>query len=307
MIKKDVFGGCMKAQLQASSKDRLYRFMLADGMLKGAVVNCTRMVMEMRANHVLDVVETLVLGQAYVAASLLTSGLKGKDRLSIHIDCSGPVKGLDVESNVYGEVRGYLKNSHFSRKLSGDEVSLSTLFGAGFLTVTKYLEDSKSPYSGKVMLSYGTLAQDLANYFVQSEQIPTAFHLSVHFDENGNVDGAGGLFLQAMPGADSHMVAVAEERVAEMPSLGVEIAQQKTPDAIVSSAFGALMPIFFGNHRVEFFCRCSDKAMAAYLARLPREDKLDILENAPFPLEIRCHNCNTLYTFNRSDIEYMVT
>ena len=170
MIKKDVFDGSMKDQLLASSRDRLHRFMLAGGMLKGAVVNCTRMIMEMRANHDLGIVETLVLGQAYVAASLLTSTLKGKDRISIQIDCSGPVKGLDVESNVYGEVRGFLKNPYFSQEMSGNEASLGTVFGAGFLTLTKYLEDAKAPYSGKVMLSYGTLAQDLANYFVQSEQ-----------------------------------------------------------------------------------------------------------------------------------------
>ncbi len=116
MIKKDVFGGCMKAQLQASSKDRLYRFMLADGMLKGAVVNCTRMVMEMRANHVLDVVETLVLGQAYVAASYLPPAWK-KDQLEIFIDCSGPVKGLDDESSSLGEVRGYLEKFSFFEKI----------------------------------------------------------------------------------------------------------------------------------------------------------------------------------------------
>ncbi len=99
MIKKDIFNKDVKAQLKASAKDKIYRFIMADGMLKGAVVHATRMVTEMRANHQTGPLETLILGQAYVAASLICSGLKGKnDRISMVIECSGPIKGLDVEA-----------------------------------------------------------------------------------------------------------------------------------------------------------------------------------------------------------------
>ncbi|RLC22683.1 MAG: Hsp33 family molecular chaperone HslO, partial [Deltaproteobacteria bacterium] len=110
MIKKDIFNKDVKEQFKASAKDRLYRFIMADRTIKGAVVHSTRMVNEMRVNHELGPLETLVLGQGYIAASLLCSGLKDKnDRVSMSIQCSGPIKGLDVESNMFGEVRGYLK------------------------------------------------------------------------------------------------------------------------------------------------------------------------------------------------------
>ncbi|MBF0234487.1 MAG: Hsp33 family molecular chaperone HslO, partial [Desulfamplus sp.] len=206
MIKKDIYEGDLKARLKASSQDRLFRFIFADGMMRGAVVKATQMVNEMRANHELEIPETLLLGQAYIAGSLLTFNLKGKDRIALQIDSSGPAKGLDVEANVFGEVRGYLKNSTFSREISDKQTTISSIIGAGFLTVTKYLEDSKTPYSGKIVLEYGNLAEDLANYFVQSEQTPTAFSLSVHFDSEGNVDGAGGIVLQAMPGANEDVI-----------------------------------------------------------------------------------------------------
>lgn len=303
MIKKDIFQGDLKDQLRASAKDRLHHFMLSDGMVRGAVVHCTRMVNELRANHELGAIETLILGQAYIAAALLTANLKSRDRISIHIECSGPIKGFDVESNAFGEVRGYLKNPTFSKELSGDESALSSLFGAGFLTVTKYLEEAKTPYSGKIMLEFGTIAEDLANYFVQSEQTPTAFSLSIHFDEHGDVDGAGGLFLQAMPGALDSMVDEAEEILHKISSIGSLFAQNIQPDHLILEKFENMSPILLGNHRVEFFCRCSHDKMRGYVSKLPKEDLIDIAKSGPFPLEIRCHHCNTVYTFSQSDIE----
>ena len=302
MIKKDVFNGDVKAQLKAAANDRLHRFMMADGMIRGAVVNGTRMVKEMQANHELGGLETLVLGQAYIAAALLTANLKSKDRISIHIQCSGPVKGLDVESNVFGEVRGCLKNNVFPLEDLSADAGISALFGAGFLTVTKYLEDAGKPYSGQVMMEFGTLAQDLANYFLQSEQTPTAFNLSVHFDSKGMMTGAGGLFLQAMPGAGDTVIAEVESVVSGLPSLGEAFADGAGVQKLIMGHFENMMPIFLGNHRVEFFCRCTEDRMRGYLSRLPAKDIDDILENGPFPLEIRCHNCNTTYEFNRSDV-----
>lgn len=303
MIKKDIFKGDLKEQLKASAQDRLYRFMMADGMIRGAVVKTTRMVNEMRANHELGGLETLVLGQAYIAAALLTANLKARDRISMAIQCSGPVQGLDVESNVFGEVRGYLKDPGFSAHMDKAATTLSSLFGAGFLTVTKYLEEAKHPYSGQVVLEYGTIAEDLTNYFLKSEQTPTAFNLSVHFDEKGEVTGAGGLYLQAMPGADDDTVAKAQTMLRNIDSLGSSFADNKEPEALVNLHFQGLNPVFLENHRVEFFCRCSEKIMKGHLAALPEKDIADILDNGPFPVELRCHNCNSVYRFTRQDIE----
>ncbi|MBI9091490.1 MAG: Hsp33 family molecular chaperone HslO [Desulfobacterium sp.] len=306
MIKKDIFEGSIKDQLRASAQDRLYRFMMADGMIRGAVVKSTRMINEMRANHQLGGVETLVLGQAYIAGALLTANLKAKDRVSINIQCSGPLKGLDVEANVFGEVRGFLKNPIFSTEGNQEATTLSPFFGAGFLTVTKYLEEARQPYAGQVVLEYGSIAEDLANYFLTSEQTPSAFNLSVHFNSRGDVIGAGGLFLQAMPGVEEGVLDDAQEMLRKIPSLGEAFADTVEPEAIVKEQFHSLMPVFLGNHRVEFFCRCTEEAMRGHLASLPQDDLVEIRGNGPFPVELRCHNCNTVYNFTKSDIETMI-
>ncbi len=302
MIKKDIFNNDVKAQFKAAAKDRMYRFVMADGMIKGAVVHTTRMINEMRANHGLGALETLVLGQAYIAAALMCAGLKGKDRISFNIRCSGPVQGLDVEANTFGEVRGSLKTGEIQVEDSKQVDSLSTLFGAGFLTMTKYLEDAKTPYSGQIALEHGSIAEDLAAYFLRSEQIPTGFKLSVFFNGKEDVEGAGGIFLQAMPGVSPDQVIEAEKRIQQIHSLGEAFAKGVSPEKLIEKEFSSLSPRFLDSSRVEFFCRCTRKRMEDYLKNLSVHDRDEIKEKGPFPLEARCHHCNSAYQFSKDDL-----
>jgi molecular chaperone Hsp33 len=148
-------------------------------------MNGTRMINEMRANHDLGILETLVLGRAYLGIGLMSAGLKGNDRLGLRIDCSGSIRGLAVEANAFGEVRGFLKNPSIPLAQPLKSFDLSPFFGAGLLTVTRYLQAAKHPFTGQVELRYGNLAQDLAYYHLTSEQIPSAFNLSIKFDRAG--------------------------------------------------------------------------------------------------------------------------
>ena len=137
MKKKTLNGETLKERLLASARDRIYNFLLADGAVRGAILHGTRMVNEMRANHELGILETLVLGRAYLGAGLMTANLKGTDAISLKIDCSGPIRGLTVEANALGEVRGFLKNVPIPIDKPMVDFNLSPFFGAGFLSVTQ--------------------------------------------------------------------------------------------------------------------------------------------------------------------------
>ena len=302
MIKKKPYGDTLKEQLLAGARDRLHNFLLADGAVRGVIMNGTRMVNEMRANHDLGILETLVLGRAYLGAGLMSASLKSNDRIAIQFDCSGPIKGLVVEANAFGEVRGYLKNVPIPIDKPMEDFDLSPFFGAGFLSVTKYLEDAKHPFTGKVMLKYGNIAKDLANYYLTSEQIPTAFNLSIKFDKTGRVTGAGAVFLQAMPGASEDLAAGLEERVVNLPSLGKAFTADIDPETLIDEVFRKYSPRFLSGHRIEFMCHCNQNRVRSLLMLLPIEDLKDIRDNGPFPLEMHCHYCNTAYHFAKEDI-----
>ncbi len=306
MKKKKRYGTSLKEQLQASIDDRLYNFLLAGDTVRGVIVNGTRMVNEMRWNHELGIMETLVLGHAYLAAALMSAGLKGNDRLSLQVDCSGPIKGLVVEANAFGEVRGYLKQVPIPIAEPPSSFNLAPFFGAGFVSVTKHLEDSRHPFRGNVMMEHGTLAKDLAVYYQRSEQIQTAIALSVAFDAAGEVEGAAGLFLQALPGAEEKVLAEMEHQLAHIPSLGRTVHSGDFPGATLESILGNFQPRLIDHRGVEFMCHCSRKRIVTMLHMLKAEDLEEMAVNGPFPVEIRCHNCNTAYNFSQKQLQTLV-
>lgn len=302
MIKKKPYGEGLKEQLRANTRDRVHSFLLAGDQLRGGVLCGTRMVNEMRANHELGILETLVLGHAYLAGGLLTATLKGSDRLALKVECSGPIKGYRVEANAFGEVRGFLNQVPIPVEKPLEDFNLSPFFGAGFISMTRYLEDAKQPFTGQVMMEAGSLAKDLSLYFVKSEQVPTAFSLSVQFDGQGEVTGAGGIYLQALPNAEGETIAAIEELVPQLPSLGAAMAAGDTAQAFVETHFAAHRPRFLADQRVEFFCRCNDESIRRMLQMLAQDDLRDLRDNGPFPMEIRCHHCNTAYSYGPDDV-----
>ena len=152
-------------------------------------------------------------------------------------------------------------------------------------------------------MAYGALALDLANYYLTSEQIPTSFSLSLQFDAQSAVQGAGGLMLQAMPGANPDKVAQLEAQVKGLPSIGRWFSRGKTAQDFIGDAFEQWDPQIVGDYRVEFMCHCNEKRIRHMLLMLPLADLKDMADRGPFPIEIVCHNCSTPYRFAREVIQ----
>ena len=301
MEKRSLPGDTPAIRLRAHRRDQLYQFLLDSGRIRGAVLHATRMVGEMRANHDLGPLETLVLGQAYVAAGMMCVNLKSPESLTIKVDCSGPIGGLTAEGNAHGEVRGYLSRSPIPVPADASVPRLSDLFGTGpgTLAVTKRLRDGTRPFTGVVEIRYGSLAEDLAYYFATSEQTPSALNLSVSFDDAGHVTGAGGIFIQALPGARDTTVREVERLLRDAPALGAAFAGGEQPPDLLERVFGAHQPVILARRRVLFMCHCSAARFRHHLAALPRTELEDILEHGPLPVVTTCLFCNTTYRFGR--------
>ena len=277
--------------------------LLADGQIRLTGLGGTTMVNQMRANHNLGILETLVLGQAYIAAGLMASSVKGNDRIQLSVDCGGPIGGIYVESWACGAVRGYLKNNpiHIDKPLESSDLSM--LYGPGFISVTKLLEGSKTPFTGQTMLQYGDLAKDLALYYNESEQTPTMFSLGVHFDKQGHVLGAGGLFLQAMPGCSDKVLDELQTKSQSLPSLAKALSEGKTVTEYCSEVFADYGVENLASEPIAFSCTCNRENFSTFLSRLPLDEKKAILKAGKFPLELQCFNCGTVYSYDEAEVK----
>jgi molecular chaperone Hsp33 len=305
MIKKIPEGESLRRRLEQSVKDRLYHFLLDYGSVRGALLHAGRLVGEMRANHELGPLETLVLGHAYIGAALMSVNLKGADRLKLQVQCSGPARGFSVEANAFGEVRGYLAQVPIPVQAAVDPADLSPLFGEGVLTVTRFLAGARQPFSGQVALEGRSLAENLTHYFLASEQAGSVVQLSVRLDPRGEVLGAGGLFLQVLPGAERASVDRLEELARALPSVGAAFAGGRPAEELLAEWFAPMNPLLLGSRRVAFMCHCSAQRFGRFLGALPREELEDMLAKGPFPVVTTCSNCNSQYSFTRGEIEQM--
>lgn len=281
----------------------LQRFTLSDGTIRGGLLEATGLLRDMAEAHALGILESYALGQAYLAAGLLTVTISGRDRLKVNVDCEGPLQGFTVEASGAGDVRGYLKTNGIAIDAPVESFDMAPYYGQGILTITKILEDAKTPYIGDSILAYSHLAKDLAHYFLTSEQLPTAFALSIHFDPQGIIDGAVGLMLQAMPGADPDILEAVNVRVDELSSLATMQASGESVTRYLSDQFAPFGLRYHEQTEVRFFCPCSKDRFSAVLQSMKASEKRDFVDKGPHPLVTVCHNCNSSYEFTKTELE----
>jgi len=290
----------LKENYREKALEKNYIFTLKKGTFRGQIIHAPRLVREMAINHELGPLETLILGQAYLGVLIMAANLKDEGRIQLSLDCDGPLGGLSVEADRHGAVRGYLKNNPISADSSISE--MADLIGNGTMTVTRLDENMKAPHSSKILLRHGNLSEDLAQYYLDSEQIPSFFNLSLEFNNEGTLLGAGALFLQVLPGAEEQEIIDLEKKALSLPALGKAFANGLQPEEYLQAHMSDFSPVVKKKTPVEFFCPCSKDRLGKFLKSMNKKDRKDILKG-DFPMDMKCHNCNSTYFFEKEEVE----
>lgn len=321
MIKAEITDKELLAHLDKIHKDEMTIFVMADGEFRGAFLNGTRLVNQMRAQHNLGILETMVLGQACLCAALMIPTMKGREHLTFRYDTDGPAAGFSVEADSKGYVRGFLLQNQIPVEKPLENWDLAPFFGEGTVTVSRIGEGMKAPQVGTTEILYKNIAQDLAHYFLQSEQIHTAFNTSIQLDKQGRVVGAGGMFLQHVPGAggkskisaqtensgseskdedEDILIQKVENAFRAMPSIGKWFADGGDMEDVVYGLFREFKPVIALDRKIEFNCPCSAERFAEHIKHLPKTELDDILAHDKDPLEVICHTCGSKYLIPKS-------
>lgn len=293
-----------KRRLDGLAPDGISVFMLEGDSIRGALVSGTRMVSLMRVAHGLGVLETMVLGQAYIAAALLSATIKGEDRIAIHVEGQSS-RGYSVECTASGTVRGRLFSVPFDLDAVPNALEAGDLVGPGKISLTRYQAGRTEPVTGTSVARTGRLAEDLAYYYHVSEQVRTSFTLGVHFDADGRVAGAGGLYLQALPFASDEVLDRVERLVYGMPALGRTFATGAARMDIALRSFPFFDLNLLDDGPVEFACPCERERLGSFIAALPEDEFSSMAAEGPFPVEVRCQNCGSVYRYSQQDLAMM--
>lgn len=297
MIIKTIDDSVLLRHFTTIQPDGMSIFMLGNGQVRGAFFHGTRFVNQMRMQHTLGILETLVLGQAGLCGALLIPTMKGRDRAVFRYDTKGPAAGFAVEAMSEGIVRGYLFQDLIPVEEAPKNWDLAPYFGDGFVRVIRFPEGAREPISGSVEIKHKNIAKNLTEYFLLSEQTHTAFNTGIQFDSQGRVIGAGGLYLQVMPGADESLLIQAEQAFSACPSIGQWFAENGTREDIIYGLFRGMEPEVLLERDISFFCPCSAERFLEKIKTLPKDELRDMYENGPENIETYCHYCGSEYTY----------
>jgi molecular chaperone Hsp33 len=264
----------------------------------------TDLVREAQRRHGLSPTATAAVGRLTTGAALLGSTLKGRERVSLQISGDGPLRSIVADTWLLDEerigARGYAKVPDADLPLNArGKFDVAGAVGSGSMQVTKSYEVGQ-PYVGVVPLYSGEIAEDIAAYLVNSEQIPSIVALGVLADPAG-VKAAGGLIAQVLPGADERAVSALEERALAMPPITKLINEGADAHALLHALAG---PAELRSHRtidVQFSCRCTrDKVEAALLGL--GADELQKMANERSETEATCEFCKKMYVFTSEEV-----
>jgi molecular chaperone Hsp33 len=264
----------------------------------------TDLVAEIRDRHDLWPTATAAVGRLTTGAALLAASLKGNERISLQMAGDGPLGRLAADAWLISEriigARGYARNPRVELPVDArGKFNVAAAVGAGSLQVTRS-SDVGQPYVGVVPIHSGEIAEDLAVYLAQSEQIPSIVALGVLANPTGVV-AAGGILARALPGADEGAIAALERRAAAMPPVTQLIARDAEPAALLRELAGDLELRSHHVMEVRFACRCTREKVEAVLRGLGADELLQLTRERDHA-EATCEYCKRRYVFSAEEL-----
>ena len=287
--------------------DKLVRAITSDGAVKAVAVTTKDLTEKVRNIHKTLPVATAAIGRALAAASMMGNALKEENAsLTLQIKGGGPLGTVLAVSDRLGNVRGYVQNPQVDLPLRADgKLDVGAAVGAeGTLTVIKDL-GMKEPYIGSVGLLGGEIAEDLAAYFVESEQIPTACAMGVLVDRDQSVRAAGGYIVQLLPGAGEDVIAKVEGGVLAAGPVTALLDQNADPEALLRTVLSDFEVEILETSPIGYQCYCSRDRVERALISMGVSELEDLLAEQG-GCELGCQFCDQVYRFTGEELQALI-
>ena len=230
--------------------------------------------------------------------------------MTLTLQGNGPAGHVIAVADYLGNVRGYIQNPEVELPLKENgKLDVGGAVGEGLLNIIKDI-GGDMPYNGSIELVSGEVAEDIAQYYAQSEQVPTVCALGVLVETDLSCRAAGGILIQLLPFADDETVTAIEKNLPLISNVSSLFDKGLSNEEILEIAMTGIEYDIFDELDVDYLCNCSRERMEKALISLGKHDLLEMLEEQLAEgntdgLSVECRFCDARHVFTREDIDNM--
>lgn len=284
-------------------EDVILRGLIYNEEVSLAVADTTALVNEAIRVHGLSPLAAAALGRTLTVAAYMCSSLKTEgSALSVSVKGDGAGGAIYVSGDKALHMRGYIENPQAALPPNAlGKLDVGGCVGKeGYLSVVRD-DGENQPFVGTTPLVSGEIGEDFAAYFAYSEQLPTAIAVGVRISKEGKCLGAGGVFLQPLPGAGEESIQKAEKAIGQFSAVS-SLLESMSAEELAEKYFGN---VTFYKQKPEYKCNCSRNYIEGILAAMGEKEIRSIIAEQG-KISVHCHYCNTDYEFLPEEAEKII-
>lgn len=281
------------------NSDFRQRFVFDNLDVRGCIVRLDDTSTNIQATHHYPSNLANLLNEFALAATLLRDSIKLDGSLTIQLRTKGAIELIMADCMADRRVRAIAEYSQ--EDLAADQLLALNQLGEGAILAITITPEEGDRYQSIVPIEHASLAECLQDYFVRSEQLPSAFSF------NSSDEQALGIALHALPKEKITDAKLATEHFERLQMLLGTLTQE---EAIELDAQNILTRLFheescrlFESYPVEFGCVCSAEKSLDAVRALGLEDVKQLVQEQTSEgkksLVVDCHFC-----FQRYDFEF---
>ncbi|MEZ5559246.1 MAG: Hsp33 family molecular chaperone HslO [Pseudomonadales bacterium] len=293
------------------SEDLIHRFSFVEAPIRGQWVRLEAVLGELFRRQPYPERLRGLLAEMAAAVSLMADNVKFHGAVSLQARGSGPVTTALAECRDQHLLRGLLRwDEDHAAPPEAAAGGLRALLGSGQMAITLMPEPTAAQrrrgaeattYQGVVAVDEGSLAENLEEYFANSEQLPTRVFFSY---AAGRVTG---LLLQRLPAADAASDVELDQHDESWRAIDL-LASTLSPAELATLPVQDLLRRLFHEHPLTlqparplaFSCTCSRERAERMLQALPKQEIIELLETQGM-VDVTCEICGARYEYDQVD------